>query len=357
MSSRQTAAVAGVLLAALTAGSAGYLLWARQQPAAASSPTVAAVNGTALTTDDLEIRLAEVLPVASYHGRVEESRLLSLRRTALDDLILDELIYQEAFGEGRRARAAAVDEELAAVKGRFDSADAFAASLQENGISERELRERLARTVLVREAREAHAPQVVSDADVEAYYRNNATKFVRPEQVHLLEILVRVDPGDSKSEASAGRNARSILARLERGQAFDAIARAESQDEYRVKDGDMGFVHQGRLDAEFEAAVSAAAPGKFHLARALYGFQVFKVVERQPAVQLSLNEARPLILERLQRQRREDAERRWHKALLSQARVEILDVSLKNAKPAELPEAALRFRAKPRPATGGGNGQ
>jgi parvulin-like peptidyl-prolyl isomerase len=347
----RSAGVAGVLLAMFTTGSVAFVGWARQQPVPSSSPAVARVNDAAVTAEDLELRLAQILPVASYHGHIEEARLRPLRRAALDELILDELIYEEARAAGRSAPPAAVDEALIAVEARFGTAEAFAEGLKEAGITERDFRERLARTELVRLARETHARQVVTDADVEAHYRENASRFKRPEQVHLLEILIRAEPGDPTSAADAERKARAILARLRRGEAFDRIARAESEDEYRVKDGDMGFVHRGRLDADFEASVFAAEPGRFLIGRTLQGFQVFKVVERQPPLQLTLAEARPLIAERLQRQRREEAERRWHAALRARARIEILDPVLSQSKPADLPAPALRFASRPR-ATG-----
>ena len=60
----------------------------------------------------------------------------------------------------------------------------------------------------------------------------------------------------------------------------------------------MGFVHLGRLDREFEDAVFAAPVGRVQLARGLHGFQVFEVLERQPSVQLTFEQARPIIARR-----------------------------------------------------------
>ncbi len=301
---------------------------------------VAFVNGSPIASDDLELRLQQLLPIASYHGHVEPDRLLSLRRAALDDLILDELIYREAAAAGRRAPRGAVDAELATVEARFDDPRQFAAALEENGFSEETFRERLARDVLVRDVRAEHARQVVTDAEIASYYNENAAKFMRPESVHLLEVLFRTDPAEPSSFATAERKARAALGRLRRGAEFGALARACSEDEYRVKDGDMGLVHRGRLDAEFEKAVFAATPGRFEIARSLYGFEVFKVLERQAPVQLSLDEARRIIAEGLERRRQEEGERAWHARLLASARIEIRDAALRDARPAD--PSALR---------------
>ncbi len=114
----------------------------------------------------------------------------------------------------------------------------------------------------------------------------------------------------------------------------------------------MGWVHRGRLDATFEAQAFAAGPGRFAIARSLYGFEVYEVVERQPATQLTLDEARPIIASGLERQRRERALRDWHARLLAGARVEIRDPALRAARPADLPGPALardRFRPASQP--------
>jgi parvulin-like peptidyl-prolyl isomerase len=359
MRSSSRAAVIVALVASLVAG-AGFVIRAWRTPDAARAGTAAVaafVNGTPITADEVEVRLADILPSASYHGHVDANRLLSLRRAALDELVLDELIYREAMAAGRPAASAAVDSEVAAVKARFESPDLFASALQENGVSERELRKRLAKAVVVREARAAHARQAIGRPDVEAYYRQNSGKFQRPEQVHLLEVLVRVDPADPASEFGAKRKARRLLGRLQHNADFATLARAFSEDEYRVKDGDMGFVHRGRLDEAFDTAVFEAPVGRFAVARSLHGYRVFKVIERRPATQLSLEEARPIIAEGLERQRQDEQVRGWHARLLGRARVEIRDAALRGARAADLPAAPLTMANRLRTASPARSGE
>ncbi len=179
-----TGLVAASALAAFVAG-ATALVWTSEPAAPGAAPVVAFVNGTAITADDLGLRLSQILPLASYHGNLPPDRLLSLKRAALDELVLDELIYREAVAAGRRPSSASVDAEVASARARFANDDAFSSALEENGLDEAAFRERLARGVVVREAREAHSHPVVTDADLAAYYRDNGAKFQRPEQVRL----------------------------------------------------------------------------------------------------------------------------------------------------------------------------
>ncbi|HEY3380598.1 MAG TPA: peptidylprolyl isomerase [Vicinamibacterales bacterium] len=337
MTHHRTTVGAGLLVALVGAiGFATSVAWrsgpTRREPAS----TVALVEGQAITADDLDLRLSEILPMASYHGRIEPARLVSLKRAALDELVLDELIYREAVAHGQHPASDAVDTEVSAARARFDSVDEFAAALRENGLDEAGFRARAGRSILVRAARAAHARLEVSAADIAAYYRDNGAKFQRPDQVHLLEILFRVDPADPTSRGPAERKARVVLARLRQGESFAVLARDLSEDEYRVKDGDMGLVHRGRLDREFEDAVFTAPLRQPALARSLYGVQVFEVVERQPAAQLTLDEAWPDIGVRLTRQRRSEDLRAWKAHLLAGSHVEIRDAALRGAQPAEL---------------------
>jgi parvulin-like peptidyl-prolyl isomerase len=329
--------IAATLLVITTFG-AGYALQARRQPA---GPVVALVDGVPVRGDEVDVRLSDILPFASYHGRIEGERMLALRRAALDQVVLDTLIYQEAIDAGQTPDKAAVDAAVAEVIGRFPSRTEFDRALADAGLTERDVRQRHERADVVRAARRAHQPRPATESDVVAYYGANGAKFERPEQRHLVQLLVRIDPADPASIPRAERKAKALAARAARGEDLGDLARSFSEDEYRVKDGDMGFVHRGRLDHDLDAAVFAAPVGRVGVAREFRGFTVFKVLAAESPRRLTLDEARPIIGERLYKQRTESAADAWRTALLKSARVEILEPGLRAAKPAELPPAAM----------------
>ena len=101
---------ASVLVAFVAAATA--LVWTSEAAAPSPARAVAYVNGTAITSDDLDVRLSQILPLASYHGNLPPDRIVSLKRTALDELVLDELIGREAvaqLGVGAQGVDGAVD--------------------------------------------------------------------------------------------------------------------------------------------------------------------------------------------------------------------------------------------------------
>jgi len=324
------------VVAAVVAGA-----WLRPPADPADAP-VARVNRARVTERDVAIRLSELLPMASFHGNLAPSKLLALRRTALEELVLEELMLQEASAAGLTPAAPAVDEEVARARQRFGSDTEFERALGEIGLTPALFRRYMARAVLVRRVQEAHVPPVPTDADARTYYERNASKFVRPARVHLLEILTAIDPaGGRAAERRAAAKANDLLRQLRTGADFGALARTASEDAYRVKYGDVGWVHRGRLDPDLEAAVFAAPLDRVRVARSLSGIHVFTVIAREPERQLTFDEARTSILERLGRERRDSARAAWHARLRQRARVEILDMKLAGTEPATIPGVPL----------------
>ena len=319
----------------------GTWLWL-QRESGPTSPPVAHVNGVSITERDVAVRLSELLPMTSFHGRIAPEKLLALRRTALDELVLEELILREALDGGLRPTRRAVDLEVEHVRQRFGSDEAFDQALASNGLTRLTFRRHMERAVLLRQAKDAQLPPEPDDADALTYYRGNAGKFIRPEQVHLLEMLVAVDPAGGRSaDRAAQAKVNALMGELKAGADFGTLAWNESQDAYRVKNGDLGWVHRGRLDPDLEAAVFAAPVGTLRVARSLSGFHLFKVLARQPDRQLSFEEARTSIVDRLRRERRDAADAAWHERLRRDARIDIVDAELARAEAAEIPQLNL----------------
>jgi parvulin-like peptidyl-prolyl isomerase len=125
------------------------------------------------------------------------------------------------------------------------------------------------------------------------------------EHVHARHILV-----DTSSEAER------ILAQLQAGADFAALARSYSQDtSTRDSGGDLGFFPQGILVAsEVEEVAFALQPGQFSgVVSSALGYHIVQVVERDPA--------RPVSPENL-RLLQDRAVQEWIEGLWAQATVQ-----------------------------------
>jgi len=92
------------------------------------------------------------------------------------------------------------------------------------------------------------------------------------EQVHARHILLQ-----TREEAE------SVLARLEAGEDWDALAAELSQDSSNKDDGgDLGWFPRGQMVAAFDEAAFALQPGETSgVVETEFGFHIIQVVERQ----------------------------------------------------------------------------
>ncbi len=90
--------------------------------------------------------------------------------------------------------------------------------------------------------------------------RRGAESPLMVRQYHLRELLVRVDANTSEPEARI--KVRALKARLDGGEDFYQLAKLNSEDENRIKGGDIGWVAAGETFPEFEKVMKVLEPGK-----------------------------------------------------------------------------------------------
>ncbi len=145
-----------------------------------------------------------------------------------------------------------------------------------------------------------------SDLEVDAYYREHAAEFVRPERVRLRQILTSDRP-----------SAQRALTALAAGEPFAEVARRWSKDPSASRGGDQGELSRDDLPPVLADVVFRLAAGETsEIVPAEYGFHIFQVVDRHPAEQAELAEVAAEIrgaLRGLQEDQR-------HAALVAEAR-------------------------------------
>ena len=119
------------------------------------------------------------------------------------------------------------------------------------------------------------APQV-TPAEVRAAYEKEYAGKPGPEEVHARHILV-----PTKAEAE------KIIAKLNKGASFSALAKKYSKDPGAADGGDLGFFKKGDMVPAFSAAAFALKPGTYTKTpvHTQFGWHVIKVIarRRQPA--------------------------------------------------------------------------
>ncbi len=120
---------------------------------------------------------------------------------------------------------------------------------------------------------------------LEADYQARIAEFQTPEQVRARHILVRFDTAEPSTLESARTRASALRERIVAGEAFEEVARAESEDPgSKERGGDLGFFPRGVNAPALEDAAFALAPGDLsEIVKSDFGFHIVRVEEHQPA--------------------------------------------------------------------------
>lgn len=290
----------------------------------------AKVNGEGITRARLQSGVDASMRQGrmNYGGITQPKQYKRLQREVLDQLIAQELLWQEAKRQDFVVAPAEVDKALAQLRGRYPTEQAYLNGLEQNGFTPESYREDLKRHMSVRRwARETLAKKItVSDAEVHEYYVTNQPRFAQPEQIDARHVLIKLAPdADEAAVMAARRQIEQILARAKSGADFAELARQHSQDTSASRGGELGFLPRGRLVKPFEDAAFALKPGEISgVVRTQYGFHIIKLQARRDARVVSEPQAAPAIRQHLSSSKLQDALVEHARALRQQGSVEIL---------------------------------
>ncbi len=126
----------------------------------------------------------------------------------------------------------------------------------------------------------------VTDEAVRNYYVGHAGNY-ESRAIHVAHILVRVNGQMAESERQARlTTAQALYSRLVKGEDFATVARSASEDTVSgKKGGDLGWLREGAVDAEFSKRVFALKPDEIsEPILTPFGYHIVKVLEA-PQVQ------------------------------------------------------------------------
>lgn len=256
--------------------------------AAASDTIAVTVNGSAITKKQVDRQIKALIPQASFHASVSESKLKEIEREALDDLINKELLYQYAKQQGINVSQKQLDDAETELIQGFKGQKNYEKALFQNGLSVLEFRKELRAELLIRNLYEQKIKMSFSDDEVKEYYDKNRYKFKEPEKIHVMMIYTKNDPQIKNGRQIARKRADEAMVKLKEGEDFSAVAAKYSNDMTRIKGGDLGMIHRGRIEnAEAEKAAYALKKGEMSkIIDTDIGCFIFYLKERQEAVQV-----------------------------------------------------------------------
>jgi len=303
-------------------------------PAPAVDPGRVAVrvNGVAITEDDIQEQMQRLFPYYSMHGgKVPDQYQPEIRQRAINEIVLDELTYQEAKRRGLTVAPDIMNSVVKQAVARFGSRAAFEAYGKARYGSVQGFERRLRRAILIAQLQHLEIEQKskVSDARVREMYEKNKKAFLRPESVWLQTISVELPEKPSKEQRElVNTRIKEILpmARATKNyEEFGLLAERVSEDDYRVMMGDHKWVHLVALSAELKAAAESLRPGQVSGAvETSAGYTILRINDRRPQKQMEYAEVRDQLRKELEAGKRKELQQAFEERLRKGARIEML---------------------------------
>jgi peptidyl-prolyl cis-trans isomerase C len=119
-----------------------------------------------------------------------------------------------------------------------------------------------------------HVIESTTDAEVKARYDKEIANIPKQEEVKAAHILVKTED-----------EAKAIIAALDKGGDFAALAKEKSQDSNKDEGGDLGWFGKGQMVPEFEEAAFALQKGAYTKTpvKSQFGFHVIKLEDKRIA--------------------------------------------------------------------------
>lgn len=271
----------------------------------APAPDVwAVVNGKEIKRDEVDKYYRTRVNPEGQEPSQEEA--LSLKLNVLDELINNEILYNQAKKLNLEASDGEVEDKFTELKSPFTEEE-FQRQLKDRGVTVNDLKRDLRRQLSIQKLlnREVVAKISITDQDVTDFYNQNRAQFnVAEPQYRIAQIMVtpRKDPqvrnrknDDATSDAEARRKIQMVLDRLNAGVDFAQLAMDYSEDPVTATTGgDLGYVPESALsqsDPALKKAALALKPGQMSGIIALRdSYRLLKLIARESPGQRGLSD-------------------------------------------------------------------
>jgi peptidyl-prolyl cis-trans isomerase C len=289
---------------------------------------VAEVNGKAIAYKDFERKL-EIFKqqvTRGQPGQLPEALLGRAKKQVVNQMISEELLYQEGLKHKLKLADGFVDKELGSIKQRFGNDAQFKDTLQRMQLTEGQLKEQIARQGIIRKLidQEVVSKIKLSKEDAKKYYLANKAKFHQPEQVHAQHILIKVEAGaDEHKKAAARKKIEAVKKRVLAGEDFGKLAKEYSEGPSNTRGGDLGFFTRGRMVKPFEDAAFKLAPNEISdIVETQFGYHLIKVLDHQKGKDPSFKEVEPRVMAILRNEKIQEKMEPYLQKLRQDAKIE-----------------------------------
>jgi len=244
------------------------------------------INGKNISRDKLQAQVDHLINQRGLNsgGITQPALFKQIQQEVVDQLIVQELLWQEAKRRDFIVEDEFVNERLRQMKSGFDTEQAFQFKIQAGGFTEETYREDIRQQVSVqRMISQGIAPSIsISDEEVENFYEANMDQMHRPVAVHARHILIKPESAEPEAQQAAKDEAGEILAEIRAGEDFVKLATDRSQAPSAPQGGDLGYFGPGKMVEPFEKAAFALQPGETsEVVQTQFGYHIIRLEDRR----------------------------------------------------------------------------
>lgn len=297
-----------------------------------SDKAVARVNGAVLTDRDLLREMLQIFPYANQHNGFPKAQEASIRQGALQMIIFEELVYQDALRRKLIVPTAELKQSEAEFKKQFKSADEYQQYLKtEMGGSEQIVRNKIKRSLLIEQVlkTDVESKSAMTWSEVKAYYEKNPTRFQVPESFAFqsISVLPPQKPSADQQKQSLKRANEALIQakKTTSAQDFGLLAERISEDDFRVNMGDHKAVDKDKLPPQVVKALLGMKPGQVSdLIQIDQAYTIVRLNAHTMAKKQSYEEVKGQLRTELQKSKYEQLRAALNKRLRASAKVEVL---------------------------------
>jgi parvulin-like peptidyl-prolyl isomerase len=296
-----------------------------------SDKAVARVNGAVLTDRDLLREMYAIFPYAQQHNGFPKAQEAAIRQGALEMIIFEELVYQEAVRRKLTVPPEKLNRAEADFRKQFKSPDEYQQYLQtEMHGSEQQLRKQIQRSLLIEQLLKSDVEDksAVSRAEVKAYYDKNPARYTQPESFSFQSISIvpplKPTAGQAQEAQKHAEDALRQAKATNSYQEFGLLAEKISEDDFRVNMGDHKVIALDKLPPQIVKAFSAMQPGQVSgLIQIESAYTIVRLNAHTPAKKQSLKEVESDLKVDLQKSKYEKLRSGLAKQLRAKAKIEV----------------------------------
>ncbi len=306
------------------------------QKASISQPAakpVARVNGVVLTDHDLQREMFTIFPYARQHGgRIPPEMEEGIRKGALQMIIFEELVYQEAERRKLAISAERLSRAEADFRKQFPTPNDYQKFLQaEFHGSEQAMRFQIRRSLLIDQLlkAEVESKSSVTTAEARAFYDKNGNIFQYPESFAIQTISFvppeRATPAQLNEARKKAEDALPKAKAAKNYEEFGVLAEKVSEDDYHVMMGDHHAVERAKLAPQVLAALDKMQAGQVSdIIQVDSIYTIVRLNHHTPAGKRKFEDVKESLKKQLEKSKTNQIRAGLDKKLREKAKVEVL---------------------------------